>query len=479
MKINSPQFKQNVSHALGDEQLQGALAHVRGNFTAKRATARAQLPEFDALRDSARDIKDHVLENLDAYLEIYEQKVIESGGKVHWAKDSVEASGIILDICRQNNARKVTKGKSMISEEIGLNDFLEKNDIEPIETDLGEYIIQLRGENPSHIIAPAVHLSMDQVRQEFLKAHTHLDATRTLSEPQSLLSEAREIIREKFLSADIGITGANFLVAETGTSVIVTNEGNGDLTQILPKVHVVLASIEKIVPTLEDMAQITRVLARSATGQEITVYTTLSTGPKRTIDTDGPEQYHVVLLDNGRSKMLGTEFSEMLRCIRCGACMNHCPVYQAVGGHAYGWVYPGPMGAVLTPSLIGVDKAGHLPNASTFCGRCEAVCPMHIPLPKMMRSWREKEFERHLSPPAHRRNLKAWAWLAKRPRLYRPLASIASRALSLLGGKSQRLSWLPLAGGWTKHRDLPTPQGSTFMQQIKRRGDYLRKSGAR
>ncbi len=479
MKISSPNFKQNVSHALEDEQLQGALAHVRGNFTSKRANARAQLPEFDALRDSARDIKDHVLENLDAYLEIYEQKVIESGGKVHWAKDSIEARGIILDICRQNNARKVTKGKSMISEEIGLNDFLEQNDIEPIETDLGEYIIQLRGENPSHIIAPAVHLSMDQVRQEFLKAHTHLDANRSLKEPQLLLSEAREIIREKFLSADIGITGANFLVAETGTSVIVTNEGNGDLTQILPKVHVVLASIEKIVPTLEDMAQITRVLARSATGQEITVYTTLSTGPKRTIDTDGPEQYHVVLLDNGRSKMLGTKFSEMLRCIRCGACMNHCPVYQAVGGHAYGWVYPGPMGAVLTPSLIGIDKAGHLPNASTFCGRCEAVCPMHIPLPKMMRSWREKEFERHLSPSAHRRNLKTWGWLVKRPRLYRPLAAIAARALSLLGGKNQRLSWLPLAGGWTKHRDLPTPQGSTFMQQIKRRGNYLRKSGAR
>jgi len=473
LQISSPQFKRNAKAALGDEQLQGALGHVRTNFTGKRAKARADLPQFDALRDSSRAIKDHVLEHLDAYLELYEQKVIESGGKVHWARDAQEARGIVLDICRKSNARTVTKGKSMISEEIGLNEFLSNNDIEPVETDLGEYIIQLRGENPSHIIAPAVHLNIDQVREEFRKAHTHLPANRSMKEPQSLLSEARLILREKFLSADVGITGANFLIAETGTSVIVTNEGNGDLTQTLPRVHVVLASIEKIVPTLEDMAQITRVLARSATGQEITVYTTLSTGPRREHDEDGPEEYHVVLLDNGRSEMLGNEFSEMLRCIRCGACLNHCPVYQAVGGHAYGWVYPGPMGAVLTPNLIGIDKAGHLPNASTFCGRCEAVCPMHIPLPKMMRSWREQEFSRHLSPSSQRRNITLWAWMAKRPGLYRLATAIAARSLAIFGGFNKRINWLPMAGGWTRHRALPAPQGSTFMtlynRQRKRR----------
>ncbi len=468
MKVSSPDFKNNAHEALNDTQLQGALGHVRHNFTGKRARARKELPEFDALRDSAKAIKDHTLANLDAYLEIYEKKVIESGGVVHWARDAQEARGIILDICRKSNARTVTKGKSMISEEIGLNEFLQANDITPVETDLGEYIIQLRGENPSHIIAPAVHLNMDQVRQEFRKAHTHLPEDRLLDKPQSLLNEARQLLREKFLAADIGITGANFLVAETGSSVIVTNEGNGDLTQILPKVHVVLASIEKIVPSLEDMAQIMRVLARSATGQEITVYTTLSTGPKRARDSDGPEQYHVVLLDNGRSSMLGTEFSEMLRCIRCGACMNHCPVYQAIGGHAYGWVYPGPMGAVLTPALIGIDKGGHLPNASTFCGRCEAVCPMHIPLPKMMRSWREKEFERHLSPAYQRRNLALWAWVAKRPKLYRIVTKFAARMLFFMGGFNKRIKWLPLAGGWTKTRDLPAPEGRTFMAGYKR-----------
>ena len=338
------------------------------------------LPEFDRLRDNARDIKDHTLANLDLYLEAYEAKVIEAGGQVHWAETAEQARGIMLDICRAANARTVTKGKSMITEEIDLNDFLERNGIRPVETDLGEYIIQLRHEHPSHIIAPAVHLNKEQVEADFRRVHTHLPASRDLTEPEALLNEARGVLRQEYFAADVGITGANFLVAETGTSIIVTNEGNGDLTQILPRVHVVLASIEKIVPTLEDAAQILRVLARSATGQDMSVYTTLSTGPRRPGDPDGPEQYHVILLDNGRSAMLGTEFQDMLRCIRCGACMNHCPVYHAVGGHAYGWVYPGPMGAVLTPSLIGVDKAGHLPNASTFCGRCESVCPMRIPV---------------------------------------------------------------------------------------------------
>ena len=463
VELRSREFKSNAGRALHDGQLQRALGHVRSNFIQRRADAARALPEFDALRDSAAAIKDHVLGHLDHYLEAYEEKVLELGGKLHWARDAVEARGHILDICRKSNARTVTKGKSMITEEIALNEFLERHGITPVETDLGEYIIQLRGEHPSHIIAPAVHLNMDQVRDEFRRAHTHLDADRPMSEPQSLLLEARGILRERFLSADVGITGANFLVAETGSSVIVTNEGNGDLTATLPKVHIVVASIEKIVPTLEDMSQILRVLARSATGQEMSVYTTLSTGPRRKGDPDGPDEYHVILLDNGRSGMLGTEFQDMLRCIRCGACMNHCPVYHQVGGHAYGWVYPGPMGAVLTPQLVGVDEAGHLPNASTFCGRCEAVCPMRIPLPKMMRHWREREFERHLSPAGHRRGLAVWSWFAQRPRLYRAGARLAIAAMRLLGARSGRISSLPMAGGWTAHRDFPAPQGSTFV----------------
>ena len=265
--------------------------------------------------------------------------------------------------------------------------------------------MQIRHELPSHIIMPAVHLTQEQIEADFRRVHTHLPADRNLVEPQTLLTEARVILRDRFLAADVGITGANFLIAETGTSIIVTNEGNGDLTQTLPRVHIVLASIEKVVPTLEDVSQLLRVLARSATAQEMSVYTTFSTGPRRDGDPDGPNEYHVIILDNGRTAMLGGQFREMLRCIRCGACMNHCPVYAAVGGHTYGWVYPGPMGAVLTPSIVGIENAGHLPNASTFCGRCEEVCPVRIPLPKLMRHWREREFERHLSPATVRTGL--------------------------------------------------------------------------
>jgi L-lactate dehydrogenase complex protein LldF len=463
--VTSPRFKDNVKAALTDANLQQALKFVEANFIARRREVADRLPEFDALRDAARDIKDHTLAHLDLYLEAYEQRVTAAGGHVHFAVTAEEARRIVLDICRSVGARTVTKGKSMVSEEIGLNGFLEANGITPVETDLGEYIIQIRGEMPSHIIAPAVHLTKDQVEADFRRVHTHLPADRNLVEPTTMLTEARNVLRERFLAADVGITGANFLVAETGTSIIVTNEGNGDLTQTLPKVHIALATIEKLVPTLEDVSQLLRVLARSATGQELSVYTTFSTGPRRPGDPDGPAEYHVVILDNGRSSMLGGAFQDMLRCIRCGACMNHCPVYHAVGGHAYGWVYPGPMGAVLTPSLIGVDQAGHLPNASTFCGRCEEVCPVRIPLPRMMRAWREREFERHLSPATVRGGLAFWAFFAKRPRLYALATAMAAFWLALVGQFRGRFHWLPLARGWTQHRDFPAPEGRTFQAQ--------------
>jgi L-lactate dehydrogenase complex protein LldF len=465
--ITSPRFKDNAREALADANLQQALKFVEVNFIARRREVADRLPEFDALRDRARDIKNHTLQHLDLYLEAYERRVTAAGGHVHFAVTAEEARNTVLDICRAASARIVTKGKSMVSEEIGLNDFLEQQGITPVETDLGEYIIQIRGEMPSHIIAPAVHLTKDQVEADFRRVHTHLPPDRSLVEPSTMLSEARNVLRERFLAADVGITGANFLVAETGTSIIVTNEGNGDLTQTLPKVHIVLATIEKLVPTLEDVSQLLRVLARSATGQEMSVYTTFSTGPRRPGDLDGPAEYHVVILDNGRSQMLGGPFQDMLRCIRCGACMNHCPVYHAVGGHAYGWVYPGPMGAVLTPSLIGVDRAGHLPNASTFCGRCESVCPVRIPLPRMMRAWREREFEQHLSPATVRSGLAVWGFFARRPRLYGMATAVAMSVLGIVGrlrGRSRggRFRWLPLAGGWTRHRDFPAPEGSTF-----------------
>ena len=464
MTPQTPEFKSNSRSALADRQLQQALSGLPTGLVAQRAGARARLPEFEPLRDIGRDVRNHALEHLDLYLEAYERNATAAGAVVHWAETGAEAREIIAKICASAGARIVAKGKSMISEEIGLNDDLERQGFEVVETDLGEYLIQIRHETPSHIIAPAIHLTQEQVEADFRRLHTHLPADRRLVEPAELVAEARSVLREKFLSADVGITGANFLIAETGSSIIVTNEGNGDLTQSLPRIHIVLASIDKVIPTLEDSATLLRLLARSATGQEITTYTTFSTGPRRPDDPDGPEEYHVVLLDNGRAELLGSQFREVLRCIRCGACMNHCPVYNAVGGHAYGWVYPGPIGAVMTPALIGIAAGGHLPNASTFCGRCESVCPMKIPLPKLMRHWREAEYEAGLTPPRFRRGLALWAWLARRPRLYHFAARFGVAALAALSRGKGRYSWLPLASGWTAARDLPAPQGRTFQQ---------------
>lgn len=466
MESKTRHFDQNVRDGLANDKLQEALGKLAHGFPIKRLEAMARLPEFEQLRDDARAIKEHTLANLPSYLERYEKKVLESGGKVHWAADAAEARDIILGICRDVDAKTVTKGKSMISEEIAVNEHLEANGVQPIETDLGEYIIQMRGEGPSHIIAPAIHLSKDQVEESFRKEHTELPPERNLEEPRALLEEARAMLRRKFLAADVGLTGANMLVAETGSSLVVTNEGNADLTQILPKTHIVIASIEKVVPTLEDATTILRVLARSATGQEMAVYNTFSTGPKRPEDPDGPENYHVVLLDNGRSDMLGGEFHDMLRCIRCSTCLNHCPVYKSIGGHAYGWVYSGPMGAVLIPGLIGLAEAHDLPGASTFCGKCEEVCPMRIPLPKMLRSWRNKSFEAGYGPAKTRAGLGIWAFLARRSGLYRPLMNIGVKVLSLFGGGG-RFKSFPLAGGWTSIRDLPAPEGSTFLSQWK------------
>jgi L-lactate dehydrogenase complex protein LldF len=468
MSMRSETFRQNATAAMADAGLQQALLHSRPHFVERRRAAVAQLPEFEALREAAKAIKDHAIAHLDFYLETYAAAVERSGGVVHWCATAQDAREAVLKICRDAGARTVTKGKSMVTEEIGLNHFLEKNGVFPVETDLGEYILQLRDETPSHIVAPAVHLNRSDWEESFRKAHTDLPATRVFAERRDLLTEARGKLRAKFLAADVGITGANFLIAETGTSVIVTNEGNGDLTQSLPRVHVVVTSIEKVLPTIEDTLALLRVLARSATGQDLSVYTTFSTGNKRPGDPDGPEEYHVVLLDNGRSAMVGTEFQDMLRCIRCAACMNHCPVFGAVGGHAYGATYPGPMGAVLSPMLLGVETAGQLPNASTFCGKCESVCPVKIPLPNLMRHWREREFERHLQPATARYALGLWAWFAKRPAFYRLATRAAALGLGLFSRKSGRFRHLPLAGNWTDTRDFPAPEGDTFMALYKK-----------
>ena len=334
MDTASVHFPANARAALSDEALQGALQKVPSGFIDRRARAREAFPGFDDVRDAAREMKDHTLANLDLYLEEFEARATEAGSQVHWASTKEDARAIVLRICRDAGARTVTKGKSMVGEELDLNAALEAAGITPVETDLGEYIIQLRKEAPSHIIAPAIHVSRSQVEVAFREHHAGRDPERALPDSAALQREARLELRPRYFEAEVGITGANFLVAETGETGLVTNEGNGDLTQSLARVHVVLAGIEKVVPTREAATAQLRILARSATGQEMSVYTSFIRGCRRDGDPDGPEEMHVVLVDNGRSELLSGGFREALRCIRCGACLNHCPIYQSIGGHA-------------------------------------------------------------------------------------------------------------------------------------------------
>jgi L-lactate dehydrogenase complex protein LldF len=464
MNADPRAFKEQAQEALNDPSLKTALRRLKTHFALRRAEAAERYGDFEGLRDAGKAIRDHAIVHLDTLLETFERNVIARGGHVHWARDGAEARTIILGILRDANAKTVTKGKSMVSEEIGLNAHLEANGLIPVETDLGEYIIQLRKEPPSHIIAPAFHLHKEQVERTFRDAHTALDPNRSLDERQALVAEARTMLRTSFEGADAGITGANFLTAAEGAAVIVTNEGNGDLTRLLPRTHIVLTGIEKIVPGLGEVAVLLRLLTRSATGQEISSYVSIMSGPTG----ERPDSaFHVVLLDNGRSKLLGTEAQDVLRCIRCAACLNHCPIYGAIGGHAYGATYPGPIGAALNPGLIG-DSTYHHPNASTFCGRCAEVCPVKIPLPTIMRHWRAKEYADGLAPKAMVAGLGIWAFAAKRPALYRLSTKIMARLLKFMS-RNGTVRSLPLMRGWFAVRDFPAPQGKTFQELWRER----------
>jgi len=464
----SAAFPEAAAEALRDPVLKSALARLKTHFALKREEAAARYGDFEALREQGRAIRDHAIANLDSLLENFERNVTARGGQVHWARDAAQARELILAILRQAGATTVTKGKSMVSEEIALNPFLEANGMIPVETDLGEYIVQLRGEPPSHIIAPAFHLNKEQVEATFREAHGTLDPARQLGERPALVAEARTMLRARFEAADAGITGANFLAAAEGAAVIVTNEGNGDLTRLLPRTHIVLTGIEKVVADLCDVAVLLRLLTRSATGQEISSYVSIMSGPRdRECGERDGSAFHVVLLDNGRSKLIGTEAQEALRCIRCAACLNHCPVYGAIGGHAYGATYPGPIGAALNPGTIGASTYHHA-NASTFCGRCAEVCPVKIPLPRIMRHWRAKEYADGLAPRAMVAGLGLWAFAAKRPALYRVLTRLAARLLKAMG-RDGTVRALPLARGWFAVRDLPSPEGRTFQELWRER----------
>lgn len=465
MQIQSMYFKKTASMKLDDPVLQGNLKKAKGKFVDGRAKGVAEIENWEAIRTHAAALRDRTLANLDAYLVEFERNAIRRGAQVHWAETAEAACAIIVDIARANGVKKAAKSKSMVSEEVNLNERLEEAGIQVVETDLGEYILQLAHEPPSHIVAPAVHKSREDVAELFHQAHQRP----RLTEIPALTREARLALREHFLTADMGISGSNFVIAETGTTLTVTNEGNADMVTTLPRIHCVITGIEKVIPTLEDFATLIRLLPRSAIGQTIANYLTLTTGLKHPADSDGPEQMHIILVDAGRTKFVGTELQPMLRCIRCGACMNHCPVYQNIGGHAYGWVYPGPMGSVLTPVYVGIENAGDLPNAATFCGECQVVCPVKIPLPDLMRKLREQQFDRRLRPFVERFGLKMWAYVAQRPRLYAALTKIAARIAMRLGGREGLIHSLPGLDGWTKGRDMPAPSGRTFRELYRRR----------
>src|SRR5215831_9664912 len=381
-EIQTDRFPENSRRALANPQLQKALTIATAKFTAARSAAVADVgEEWQDLRDRARQIKEHAIANLDRYLEEFSSNVERLGGNVLWARDAAEANDIIRKLAVSNGVRLAVKSKSMMTEEIELNHALAAAGVEAVETDLGEYIVQLAGERPSHIIAPAIHKTRGQIADLFTEK---LGAERT-EEIEKMTALARNVLRHRFARAGMGITGANFAVAETGTIVLVENEGNIRLTNSLPRIHVALMGIEKVIPRLMDLSIFLRLLPRSASGQKMSSYVSFLSGVKQRPDQEGPEELYVVILDNGRTEALAnTHLRESLYCIRCGACLNACPVYQKIGGHAYGWIYPGPIGAVLTPQLVGRERAADLPFASSLCGACRAVCPIKINIPDML-----------------------------------------------------------------------------------------------
>jgi L-lactate dehydrogenase complex protein LldF len=446
--------------ALADPPLQAALLRLTGTLMAANRRGYAVLADSDKLRDHAKRIKEHTLAHLDHYLEQLEASVQRVGGQVHWASDAEEARRLVVRIAQKAGCKHAVKSKSMTSEEVHLNPALEQAGIEVVETDFGEFIIQLAGERPSHLVAPAVHHTRESVARVLSQ---HLGETLP-DDPRTLAMTGRRVLRDKFRRADLGITGANFAVAETGTIVLITNEGNGRLTTTCPRVHVALVGLEKVIPRFADLPVFLKLLARAATGQTLSIYTTLITGPRRKGEIDGPEEFHLVLLDNGRSKVLATQFRESLQCIRCGACLNACPVYRRIGGHAYGGVYSGPIGSILTPLYDSLADNPHLPHASSLCGACQAACPVRINIPHMLIGLRELQ---HRKKRLSGDDLAYWLWkeVLCRPWLYR-LALRAARWLLWPLAKDGWLRKLPgPGGGWTQARDFPAPAARSFRQR--------------
>ena len=458
-------INRNVQAALADQQLQRNLRSTLGKSVRMRDESVAEVPNWDELSQYARDVKMGTLSRLDHYLEMLEQKVTAQGGKVIWAETGTDAVQFIVDLARQRRIGKLVKSKSMLTEEIHLNSMLEQAQIESIETDLGEYVVQLAGETPSHILAPALHKSKEEIADLFVRELGMAPS----GDVDDITATTRRVLRKHFLSARIGVTGVNFGIAETGTIVIVENEGNARLSVSVPQIHIALMGIEKVIPRARDLAVFLKLLIRSATGQKMTSYVNCLNGPRRPEELAGPDEFYLVLVDNGRSKILADRFlRQTLACIRCGACQNICPVYQRIGGHAYESTYQGPIGAILTPQLTSHEAAPEHAFASSLCGACQEVCPVKIEIPHILLKLREQaqnqKAERATHVSLERVVMGLWAQVMRSPALYAGLGPWARRVWRILGQNSG-LGWLgtPLSR-WNKHRDVPRPAARSFRE---------------
>jgi L-lactate dehydrogenase complex protein LldF len=461
-------FSDRIARSLSNPVLQIALDRNAERRIAGRNQRFAELPNAEAVRDRGRAIRLETLSRLDHYLEQFAANVEKNGGHVHWATDADEARRIVLDIIQasapNSNSKLVAKSKSMISEEIHLNQALEAAGGRVVETDLGEFIVQLRGEPPAHIITPAVHLRREDVSDLF---HAHFGMEPTLDVGQ-MTALAQRQLRQVYFSADVGITGVNFGVAEAGAITIVTNEGNADLSKDVPRVHIALMGIERIVPTLADLEVMLRLLARSATAQKMSSYVSIVSGPRKRNEPDGPDEFHVVLVDNGRSRALGTELAESLLCIRCGACLNVCPVFRELGGHGYGAVYSGPIGSVVSPALFG-SEFNELANASTLCGACRDICPVRIDIPTMLLAVRRRGVEAGQPPAWLKLGMRAWAAAMSSQALYESGQFFAALASGLMARDGQIHQLPPPLNAWTQRRDFPAFPADSFRARWKKR----------
>ncbi|HLN03741.1 MAG TPA: LutB/LldF family L-lactate oxidation iron-sulfur protein [Bryobacteraceae bacterium] len=469
----SAAFDEKIHETLADPKLQLAIYKATGRLVEERRKAIEPdlCPDYQELRTHANAVKRHTIEHLDYYLEEFARQVEAHGGKVIFCKDAEEVADFVLSLAKERRAELIVKSKSMTTEEIDLNERLEHHHLESVETDLGEYIIQLAHERPYHIVAPALHKTREQVADLLTD---RLGVPReTVIEKQTMI--ARAVLREKFLAADIGISGANFLVADSGAVVIVENEGNARLTTSAPKIHIAVAGIEKLIPRAQDLAVFLKLLGRSATGQRLTVYTSFLSGPRREDEIDGPDEFYVVLLDNGRTKVLADrDKRQSLYCIRCGACLNHCPVYRKIGGHSFPWVYSGPIGAILTPQFLGVRHEPGLPFASSLCGACAEVCPVKIDIPRILLELRaevKKAEARDGEGGLERLAFRIWAWVMRHPRIYEMAGMVAASLAPSTGGgwvRNAPFEVGPLRA-WLSQRDLPPAAPKSFRQMWRER----------